>query len=702
MAADLSGAGEVASGLGTGSVVPFGTSATPGEPTLRWAGHATSVAGIERELGRIWSQPLGMAAPEEGAGRIVAARTSVLNLVVVARTPELGEQAAATLALGTGRHPSRTLIVVPTDPDGPAWLRADVKAYCMTPRAEAPETCAEQVYVTAGGDAGRHLQAIVAPLLVHDLPVTVWWPGDPPFGTELTRALVGTADRLVVDGSRWSGDGLGRLRALAALARPSLPISDFAFMRQARWREAVASVFDREEFLPYLRSMRGIAVTYASHGGTGAEEATNLVKPIYHVAWLGSRLRLRVGRPAERVGRAANAGRGLRALLAGARGASVEVALEPVISPRPGGTTLRVELRAERRGSELRAVVTAEAESVHVRVWRDGVEALQRAFHALRRTDADLLAEAIEAGGRDLVAEGTLALAAGLAGPGGGRVTSPAAGARGEPAIVVRNDAASAAAAVAEIVVGALSAGAARRGRADFASTGGSTPAAVYRALLAEPLRSLVPWNVLHLWMGDDRFVPRGDPDCNMGAIDRVLLPGDARRGLAPAPLDPAHVHPWPADAALAAGEGAAACAARFEATLRAELATDDAGRPVFDAILVGVGPDGHLLSIFPGSAAFDEAGWTTWAAAPTHVEPHLDRVTLTPVALDATPGLVVAAFGAGKAAIVAQLLRPRPDGPGRDERRLPALRARRSGATWVLDEAAAAGLPEDRPRRAG
>jgi glucose-6-phosphate dehydrogenase assembly protein OpcA len=423
VATDLSGAADVAGRTVAGRaeadlVVPFGVPAPPGEPTLRWAGHATSVAEIERELGRIWRLPQSLASRGEPAERMIAARTSVLNLVVVARTPELGEQAAATLTMGTGRHPSRTLILVPTDPDGPAWLRADVKAYCMTPRADAPETCAEHVYVTAGGDAGRHLQAIVTPLLVHDLPVTVWWPGDPPFGTTLANALVGTADRLVVDGSRWSGDGLERLRALAALARPSLPISDFALMRQARWREAVASVFDRADLQPYLQSLRRIAVTYAAHGGPGTEAATNLVKPIYHVAWLASRLELRVAKPLVRVGHAAEAGRDLGALLARERGTGAEVLLQPVVSPAPGGTTLRVELLADRRGSELRVEVTAEADCVRVHVRRDGVEALERTFHAARRTDADLLTEAIEADGRDPVAEGTLDTAARLAGAG--------------------------------------------------------------------------------------------------------------------------------------------------------------------------------------------------------------------------------------------------------------------------------------------
>ena len=229
-----------------------------------------------------------------------------MNLVVIARRPEIAERGAATIQALTGRHPSRTIVVQSADPDGPSWLDARVEAHCVLPREDAPETCAETIHLTAGGEAGRHLSAIVTPLIVHDLPVTVWWPGEPPFTSRAAHDLLSGADRLVVDGSTWNGDGLERLREMAGLLDVTrLAISDFALIRQSRWREAIASIFDDPDFLPYLRSLRRIAVTYATHDETGAPGSTNLVKPIYHVAWLASRLGLSVVKPLASRGGAA-------------------------------------------------------------------------------------------------------------------------------------------------------------------------------------------------------------------------------------------------------------------------------------------------------------------------------------------------------------------------------------------------------------
>ncbi len=117
--------------------------AGPAEPGLRWTSRATTIDGIERELAKIWAVPDLMTTVDGEEGRHVAARTSVLNLVVIARRPEIGEHCAATIARLTGRHPSRTLICSPTDPDGPGWLDARITAQCMLPRPDSAETCAE-------------------------------------------------------------------------------------------------------------------------------------------------------------------------------------------------------------------------------------------------------------------------------------------------------------------------------------------------------------------------------------------------------------------------------------------------------------------------------------------------------------------------------------------------------------------------------
>jgi glucose-6-phosphate dehydrogenase assembly protein OpcA len=418
------------------------TTAAPiqiGEPTLRWAARAHSIPEIETELSRIWAAQDLTVETDGQMTRHVAARTSVMNLIVVARSPELAERCAATIQALTGRHPSRTVVIQSADPDGPSWLDARIEAHCILPRADAAETCAETIQVTAGGEAGRHLNAIATPLIIHDLPVTVWWPGEPPLKSKPARELLSAADRLVVDGSTWSGDGLARLRDLAELTEATrLAVSDFALMRQSRWREAIASTFDDPDFLPYLRSLRRIAVTYSTHDETGAPGSTNLVKPIYHVGWIASRLDLSVVKPlsvaaggASRTASAAvkrptggasarpTVGRGQVATLSDGR-SEISVVVRPLVSPTPAGTTLRVELLANRRGSELRTDVTAEAETVHVRVWQDGVEALDRHFRAPRRSDVDLLAEAIESGRRDPVTLGALHLAAEVAGPTGG------------------------------------------------------------------------------------------------------------------------------------------------------------------------------------------------------------------------------------------------------------------------------------------
>jgi glucose-6-phosphate dehydrogenase assembly protein OpcA len=396
-------------GAPIGSMPLSNAPAAPGQPMLRWASRAKSIDGIAAELGRIWSSISLTAEGPDGEERRVAARSSVMNLVVIAGRGEIGERVAAIVEGLTGRHPSRTLIVTPADPDGPAWLDAQVQAHCILPSDSAPETCSEMVYLTCGGESGQHLAGVIAPLLIHDLPVTVWWPGEPRFEGRSARELLPMADRVLVDGSGWSGDGLPGLVAMAALpARFDLEIADFALLRQARWREAIASTFDRPALLPYLTHIDRIDLHYAAPDG--APGMANVVRPMYHVAWLASRLGMSVVSP---VRAGTEAWSGYDGLLRFGR-QRVPVSLRPVESTAPRGTTLIVQLHATRARSQLWVEVTAYADGVVVQASLDGESMPERRFLAPRKREADLLAETIETAGRDPISSEVLAMAARL------------------------------------------------------------------------------------------------------------------------------------------------------------------------------------------------------------------------------------------------------------------------------------------------
>lgn len=252
----------------------------------------------------------------------------------------------------------------------------------------------------------------------------------------------------------------------------------------------------------------------------------------------------------------------------------------------------------------------------------------------------------------------------------------------GEPSLLIFADPTATSRAAAEAIALALREAVEERGRADWATTGGSTPVGIYRALAAPPLAGLVPWAGVHVWWGDDRFVPRNHPLSNVRALDEELRPH--------VPLIDANIHEIPMDAAIAAGAGPERAAVSYELVLRAAgLPRTDDGFPILDVVLVGVGGDGHVLSAFPGSGLFNTAAWVSAVPAPSHIEPHVARVSLHPRILQAAALPMVVAHGAEKAGILARVL-----GPERDVRRWPVQCARFAGAAWYLDRAAAASLP--------
>ena len=211
------------------------------------------------------------------------------------------------------------------------------------------------------------------------------------------------------------------------------------------------------------------------------------------------------------------------------------------------------------------------------------------------------------------------------------------------------------------------------RGRCHVALSGGSTPRRLFERLAAAG-RDALPWDAVELWWGDERTVPPEHADSNYG-MARALL-------VEPLRLDPAHVHRM-------AGERADADAAArsYEAALVAALGAP----PVFDLVLLGMGPDGHTASLFPGSAGLGET--KRWVIANRVTSPLVHgtatRITLTAPAINAARCIRFLVAGADKAVALAQVL----EGP-RDPTRYPSQLVKRDGdVAWLVDEAAAAQL---------
>ena len=250
------------------------------------------------------------------------------------------------------------------------------------------------------------------------------------------------------------------------------------------------------------------------------------------------------------------------------------------------------------------------------------------------------------------------------------------------PEVMIQDSAQTLAADTAARVVSTLSAAQRQRGSASMVLTGGSILEAVLGALAEAPGQDGVDWSAVDVYWGDERFVPSDSADRNDLPADKLL---------APLGLDPARVHPMPASDGPD-GDDVDAAAARY-ATLLADAVdpqhhnVDDI--PAFDVALIGIGPDGHCCSLFPGQAGPREEV-TSVISVRNSPKPPPTRISLTFRALEACDQVWVIASGSGKANAVARAL------TGADPLEIPSAGARGYHRTlWLLDHDAAAELPE-------
>jgi 6-phosphogluconolactonase len=210
----------------------------------------------------------------------------------------------------------------------------------------------------------------------------------------------------------------------------------------------------------------------------------------------------------------------------------------------------------------------------------------------------------------------------------------------------------------------------AARGSFAVALAGGSTPKAMFALLAAEPLRSQVDWASVRFFFGDERCVPPDHPDSNYGMAKKTLFDP---LGIPAQNVHRMHGEAPPDEAAL-----------EYQGVLLKALGET----PVLDLIFLGMGPEGHTASLFPGVfSQFDAQRWVVT----TYIEKlSANRITLTPRAINAAGAIILVTGGEAKAAALAEVL-----AGARNPDLYPAqiLNPQYGSLTWLVDRAATKGL---------
>ena len=215
----------------------------------------------------------------------------------------------------------------------------------------------------------------------------------------------------------------------------------------------------------------------------------------------------------------------------------------------------------------------------------------------------------------------------------------------------------------------------AERGRCLLALSGGGTPAPLYRLMAASPYFETLPWGHMFFFWGDERCVPRDNPEsCYQQALDAWL----------------GHVPVMPFNIFRPRGELGPKVAASNYARQLKSMAEPGLAWPRFDFVLLGMGMDGHTASLFPGSA--ETSGLATVAVSANYQDRPAKRVSLTPDVFNAARNVVFLVSGPEKASALAATLA----GP-RQPLNLPAQRIHPQDGHlyWLVDQPAASQLPE-------
>jgi glucose-6-phosphate dehydrogenase assembly protein OpcA len=354
---------------------------------------AIDIGAIERELTALWRQ----ASEDEDHGVI---RSCILNLLVYSSDTSESQKVDELLTDITASHPSRAILILADSEAAESKIEAQVTSRCTLPTGTRKQVCCEQVTITAAGSGVNDVPSALAPLLLSDLPVYLWWRPTPRIRDKaLFRKLADISDRVIIDSALFN-DPHGDITSMAAVLRDTprwTAISDLNWARLTAWRALLAGFYDVAEYRPILDGLDQVVIEYAP---PGTDASGISPRALLLGGWLASRLHWHaLGGAATRTADSTRFDFQVEDRVIGLEFTRTQREIEP-------GHLALVTMRSRADQSVLFTVRrSSDATRIETSVSRDDAKRVQRVLSYEALGEAELIGKELEILGHDRVYE---------------------------------------------------------------------------------------------------------------------------------------------------------------------------------------------------------------------------------------------------------------------------------------------------------
>ena len=366
-------------------------------------GKGIDASKLERELNAMWSE---MSAPEGGGGAAGVVRACVLNLVVYAEGAAERAEVDDLLSEVVERHPCRAIVLAAERGADEPRLEAFVSTRCQLSSRGSKRICGEQITIEAAGAAVDTASSAVAPLLVPDVPVFLWWKDIPHHDDRLFTRLANMADRVVIDSAAFDRPHEDLRRLAGLLEGGRMRLSDLNWGRLTSWRALVAGFWDVADYRGSLARIEKIVIEYDPPDLSHEQLAP---KALLALGWIASRL----GWEVADGGSTFDGGRARFILREGGRGVEAVLAATDDVAGRDGWlTSLKITTAA---GDEFSVELLHEEGRLRTGARLRGAgHACERVLGYEARTEGERLSAELDILSRDDVYESAVGAAARL------------------------------------------------------------------------------------------------------------------------------------------------------------------------------------------------------------------------------------------------------------------------------------------------